>query len=408
MAHTFETLQPQQNVKPLFPLHNEHFRPHSGGARLAPPPPRLTPTQIRVFDELLGIGASRPTAPKTLVSDLYAFIKAGTEDALKNWTEQRLWFGKSQLVAALGCETLLVYQQNSQEPYKIGTAAAIGIVSHKAIQLAHTHPGKTMAHYVRAAVDSSIKDTGFETFWVNADDGTQSDLISEATSRVCSYTDSFPPLDDGWTPRFEERSHIKIGKLTLSTRPDLVLGRPRPDGRQTMFITDFKSGALRDNHLIEAGFYALVAALRNGVPPYRSTVYSLASGEWTPPDVTPETLTETANLVVEAVTNWVELLTGTRTPTTQLGESCSWCPLQTNCETYQQQQQQQQHSTPQTINTPTPAPPAVSSTTNSSSQYAKRALNQPETVANTTSVEKPSQTSRDTTPIGSDNPYLLD
>ena len=76
-----------------------------------------------------------------------------------------------------------------------------------------------------------------------------------------------------------------------------------------MFIADWKSGALRDNHVNEAMFYALVATLRHGIPPYRSTVYSLASGTFTDPDVTAERLRAAAAQVVAGVTAIVDVLT---------------------------------------------------------------------------------------------------
>ena len=49
----------------------------------------------------------------------------------------------------------------------------------------------------------------------------------------------------------------------------LVLGRPRRTGQQTMHIADWEFGGLRDNHEQEA------------------RMYSLASGTFTQPDVTP-------------------------------------------------------------------------------------------------------------------------
>jgi hypothetical protein len=209
------------------------------------------------------------------------------------------------------------------------------LVAHRAIQLSYTHAQDTVDALVRAAVDGCIRDDEkFATYFTEADLAAQSDLIVSATSRVMGFLDSWPVLHPSWAPRFEEPLQAKVGRLTLSGRADLVLDRPQGDGKQTMLIVDWKSTALNDTHLDEAGFYALLATLRFGVPPYRSTVYSLTSGEWTEPDVTPDLLHAAAQRVIVGVNALVETMTETRAPTQQAGPWCSWCQLRDACATY--------------------------------------------------------------------------
>jgi len=181
-----------------------------------------------------------------------------------------------------------------------------------------------VAEYVQAAVPACRRaDPAFEAFWAAADMAAQSDLVMSATSRVTALLDSWPAIQPAWEPRFEEPFQAKVAGVTLSVRADLVLGRPRATGQQTMVVVDWKSGALRDHHTFEARLHALVATLSFGVPPFRSLVYSLTSGEYTSPPVDAPTLQETVDQVAGAVTAVVDLLTSRRPPRVHCGQS--WC-----------------------------------------------------------------------------------
>lgn len=308
-----------------------HVAPAQAGATRTAGPPALTPAQRRVMEDLLAIGSSRPTAPMSLADDLSRFLADATRPVLAKWTERSLWLGKSMIGTALRCEGQLAADAALPRDKRLPMATAIGVVVHRAIQLTHTHPGRSCDEYVRAAIQGSRSEDSFEQFWTAAEEHTQSDLIVSATSRLVSYLDSVPPLDRSWTPRFEEPISAKIGTLVLAARPDLVLGRPRPDGRQTMLLWDLKSTDLRDTHFDEAMFYALCATLRYGCPPYRSTVLSLTTMEWTDPDVTPDRLWRAAERVVDAATRVVEVLCESRGAELLPGRHCTWCPAKASC-----------------------------------------------------------------------------
>ena len=291
----------------------------------------MTPTQVKVFDQLLAVGIDRPTMPATLVPELEEMLTKRTAAALALWTEPRLWLSKSKIETALRCEGQLVADAAEQRTAALHPATAVGIVTHKAIQLAHTHPHQPIASYVDAAIRASMAEDAFGEFWNNADMAVQSDLIGQMVSKTTAFLDSFPPLQDSWTPRFEESMQAKVGKLVLAAKPDFTLGRPRPDLLQTMFLADMKTGGLNENHEDEAMFYALVATLRHGVAPYRSVVYSLASGEWTNPEVTPERLVAAAERVIGAVESICDVMTDRRPPLLSSGRWCMWCPAKDSC-----------------------------------------------------------------------------
>lgn len=292
---------------------------------------RLNPSQRHVFDNLLAIGAERPVGPAGLADRLRDHIAAGTAGALATWTQPTLWLSKSQLFSVLRCEAQ--YQADARTPRR-GTmhpATAIGIVTHRAIQIAHTHPGRTVADAVEAAVEGSRSEDGFGSWWESAPVAAQSDLISQATNRTTAFLDSWPTLEKNWNARFEDSFQARIGRLVLAARIDLVIGRPRADGRQTMVLCDLKTSSISDYHADEAAFYALVATLRHGIAPWRSTVFSLSSGEWVEPDVTEEMLFAAADKVIAGVNATVEVLLDARDPHYEAGVHCSWCPMKTTC-----------------------------------------------------------------------------
>lgn len=291
----------------------------------------LTPRQVHTLDRLIALGAKRPTVSTDSVSAVARELEAGVGSAIARWTEKTLYLTKSALLTSMRCEGQLLAERGLPRGGMV-TPVAVGLVAHRAIQLSYTHPGLGGGEYVRQAAQSlRSNDEGFSLWWNEADPTVQSDLLVQATSRLVNFLDDFPPLQEAWSPRFEEPAVARVGKLTLSTRPDLVMGRPRGDGTQTMLIVDFKSGDLKEEHLLEARFYALVAALRHGVPPWRSTVYSLASGDYTDPDITLDVLQETAAWVVERVNSVVDVLTDTRGPVLTPGPHCRYCPARTEC-----------------------------------------------------------------------------
>lgn len=288
----------------------------------------MLPGQRRVFDQLLEIGGDRPVAPDGLAPELAREVLAQTATAVQRWTETTLWLSKSRFMAALRCEGCLL--ADAQAP-KTSMPAAVGTITHKAIQIAGTFGDRSVRECVDAAIAGVCRDdSSFGDFWANADLSTQTDLISKAASGVTSFVDGWPSLLPSWTPRWEEPMSSSIGNLTLSARADLVLGRPRANGCQTMLIVDLKSGALHPNqHRLEAGFHALVSTLRWGVPPFRSVVYALSSGEWEAPNITPLFLLEVIEAVGRAVSSVVDVLTGVRAPV--LAEPTVWhsegCPV---------------------------------------------------------------------------------
>jgi hypothetical protein len=291
----------------------------------------LTPRQVHTLNTLLAIGEERPFCPPELIDELENRILASTRDAVTAWTERTFYATKSQLLTAKRCEgQVLADARKPREAMK--SVTAIGIVSHRAVQLSSTHPGRQVSEYVKQAIiGARSADEQMDEWWAQTTLSEQSDLQAQITSKVVNFLDDWPPLVEAWSPRFEEPMLAKIGGLTLSCRADLVLGRPRADLRQTMLLVDLKSGMVKDEHDDEASFYALVATLRHRVAPWRSTIYSLSSGEYSFPDITPDRLLDTADWVGKAVTESIMSLMEARAPKLTAGEHCRWCPAKAVC-----------------------------------------------------------------------------
>lgn len=284
----------------------------------------MTPRQADVFENVLAIGTERPYAPVGIVDEVRATVHHGVAGALHRWPEPSLWVSKSAVLSVRRCEAGFVASRAQQPPAGKHAAAAVGDLAHRAIQLAYTHPNHPVSRYVQEAAGAcTAADPAFAALWEASDMAAQSDMLMAATSRVTAFLDSWPALRAAWEPRFEEPVQAKVGKVTLSARLDLVLGRPRPSGQQSMVVADWKSGGLHDHHSDEAAFHALVCTLSFGVPPFRSLVYSLSSGEYSDPAVTPGVLRAAAQQVVEAVTSMVDLLTERRSPRVLCGQP--WC-----------------------------------------------------------------------------------
>lgn len=291
----------------------------------------LNAVQERVKSELLCLQAERPSTSDGLVVELQRILSDIAGPAVATWHEPTFFMGKAGFSTIKKCEGLLLANNSGGKRGTLPMATAVGIVTHRAIQMNYTNPGHTPAELVRKSIEGSLEEEAFSEMMLSASDWDKSELISQSTNKLVSFLDTFPPLEESWVPRFELSFSTRLGGLTLAGRPDLTLGRPRDDGKQTMFLCDFKTGALRDEHILEARFYALVATLRNGVAPYRSCVFSLSSGQWCDPEVTYDTLIETAHDVASAIAQQIEVVSGSREPVLNSGKHCTWCPSAESC-----------------------------------------------------------------------------
>jgi hypothetical protein len=128
------------------------------------------------------------------------------------------------------------------------------------------------------------------------------------------------------------RVELAGGALVLSGTLDLVLGTSG-DGdasRAARLAIDLKTGRAWPEHAEDMRFYALLLALRFGVPPYRVATLYLDSGTWQAEDVDERVLDRAAERVIGAVRAETTLRAGGALPLVP-GPYCAWCPRCATC-----------------------------------------------------------------------------
>jgi len=296
--------------------------------------PTLNPRQKTTLNKILEIGGSRPFSEEGISEKLIDIIQSSTQNTIERWTEKNLYFTKSQFSSMGKCEGFLVEQKN-QVLSKIPISVIVGNVAHRAIQLSYTHSHKNVSEYVKnAIIGMRSADKKIDDWFATSNISEQSDIITQATSKVINFLDDWPKLETSWSPRFEEPMSAKIGKITLSSRADLMLGRVRNDSKRTILLVDFKSGNLKEEHNDEAMFYALISTLRNGIMPFKSLIYSLSSGEYAEADLSLKKMIEFSEEVGRRVNAYVDLFTEKREPILLTSEQCNYCPLTKTCLEY--------------------------------------------------------------------------
>ena len=163
------------------------------------------------------------------------------------------------------------------------------------------------------------------------DDAEQAQVRSEVTAACATLLAAWPRLPVGAGVRTQERVLVALagGRVVLSGRPDLTVGRPTRR-RAGVLVVEAKSGRFRPDHLEELRFYALLEALRWGVPPFRGLVWSLGDGRIEPLDVDSDLVWSETLRVADAITRLTRLAAG-EPPRPSANPLCPSCPLLDEC-----------------------------------------------------------------------------
>jgi hypothetical protein len=294
----------------------------------------LNPAQQEVLDLLGATPDERPTFPQTLRTEL----KAELEIAL-DWVadiipdDEDLYVGKRALNLAMSCED--GYLADLAQDFEWSVPSARGTLTHKAIELS--------IHWQREIVPLDLVDEVLAKLEFNDDnlahwyqglDGTdRAELRSEINNRLVAFLECWPPLQSRWRPTVESgvRAEIARGKVTLSGKVDLALGRAT--GTQAgKVIVDLKTGKLSQTHRDDLRFYALLDAIRIGTPPRMVASYYLDRAEFTPEAITEDVLSATVDRVSDGVGRIAAIRFGGAEPEVRPGPSCRWCPKLGICE----------------------------------------------------------------------------
>ncbi|MGH9281115.1 MAG: PD-(D/E)XK nuclease family protein, partial [Acidimicrobiales bacterium] len=161
----------------------------------------------------------------------------------------------------------------------------------------------------------------------------RADVRGRAANGVSTFLECWPPLRDSWWPRSEMsvRSELCDGRIVLSGKIDLCLGRAVGSEARCLFV-DLKTGGRYPAHLDDLRFYALVQALRIGIPPFRVASYYLDSAGFAAEDVTLDTLEIALRRTEDGIRTMCELTAGTRTAVVTPNPRCTYCRIRSDCE----------------------------------------------------------------------------
>lgn len=295
----------------------------------------LTSIQGRTLERLIGTG-ERPSFP----GDLVPRVRDRIEEAARAFEpSEPLWLGKSHLNDLGRCPGLFdAVRAGERGPFAFSARFAAGRLAHKAVELEVAGREDRDPHgLVEEAVARLVDDDAFAGFW-NALDGLRRDeLLMDAAKTLELFRSTMPPLRRlrrqlAPSTEWHVRAELLGGQVVLSGTLDLVLGASdaAEPGRATRLAIDLKTGRAWPEHAEDMRFYALVLALRFGVPPYRVATMYLDSGEWQAEDVDARVLEHAADRVIAAVRAAAASGAGRPLPL-RAGPYCTWCPRGATC-----------------------------------------------------------------------------
>lgn len=301
---------------------------------VAEPSGGLTPAQRRVIVELMGQGQVRPRFGPDVAESLRGELEETLAPLVGATHDEVLWVKKGALSQVHACEAH--HQAESAEPFRWNARTARGTVAHRALELSVSTGGRLPPlELVDHAISSLGADDPRGTLrpWLAEASALEvADVRSGANEVVAKFVECWPPLKPAWVPRTETAigAPLCADRVLLWGKVDLVLGQARGSEARAL-VVDLKTGRPYPSHLDDLRFYALVQALRVGVPPFRVASYYLDTASFHVEDVTADTLAIAVRRTVDGVRKLIELRGG-RPPTITPGPACSWCRLAPSCD----------------------------------------------------------------------------
>ena len=290
------------------------------------------PAQQRVIDLLGRQPGETPPVGAEVATALRAELEERLAGAARLIPEgESLFVGKTPLATFGSCAGRWLADQAA--PFAWSVPSVRGTVSHKAIELALNWRGEIEpSRAVDAAITRLIDDDGSSAgrYLRTLSTVELAELRSASVELVTAFEECFPPLRPRWRPVIDGRNRAELcdGKVVLVGRPDLTLGQA---GRGGKVIIDLKTGERRRHHVDDLRFYALVDALRVGLPPRRLATVYLDAGQPVVESVTMGVLEAATERVVRTAVDMIETRWGTMPARLRTGHHCSWCPARDHC-----------------------------------------------------------------------------
>lgn len=296
----------------------------------------LTAVQQRTIDELMRRDPL-PVFERELVEDLRADLErrlAPLDDVIPEGDS--VWVTKGRLTAIHGrCEGLFLAQHFGEGVFEHSHPLALGALTHTAVEVSVYANDLSDAELVDRSLEKLRRDDpAFDDYCRRVGEADLAMLQADAVERVLQFRSTFPPLRKEWSPAVEVslKAPLLGDRVVLSARPDLMLGGADPDDpmRARRLILELKTGGAWPDQDEDVRFYALVAALRLGVPPFRVATVMLDDGGWRVQDVTPDLLESAVRRVGDAYARAADLLQDAE-PRLTPGPWCRWCPRAETC-----------------------------------------------------------------------------
>jgi CRISPR/Cas system-associated exonuclease Cas4 (RecB family) len=297
----------------------------------------LNPAQQELLNALRAAPDERPLFDPglraALVTDLEEQL-AALVPMLDTLGIVQLWVTKHRLSSVSGCEVRFLAEEDAGfDGWTVPKAR--GSVAHRAIELSmHVRGEPVPEELVDEAISRMTEaDTSLGDWLQTVSEADRADLRCEAVDRVSSFLELWPPLKPQWRPRCESKvgADLLDGRMHLAGKVDLSIGVAE-GMRAGKVLIDLKTGGFSPTHLDDLRFYALVEAIKLGVPPRRVATHYLDTGKLVPEDVTEATLASAARRVADGVRRWLELRGPEATPVVKPGPACRWCPVLSTCE----------------------------------------------------------------------------
>jgi hypothetical protein len=301
-------------------------------------PAILNPAQQAMLDALGAGRGDRPTFAANLGSQLRGQLEEGLRPlivVLDTLGIDKLWVSKHKVSSIHGCEVrFLAEDERGFDGWTVPMAR--GTVAHRAIELSMHVRGEPVP---AALVDHTLatltegETNGLADWLQSISEFERADLRGAAIDKVSAFLETWPPLDPRWRPRTESKARVDLldDRVTLQGKVDLTLGVAEGT-RAGKVLIDLKTGGFSPIHVDDLRFYALVEAIKVGVPPRRVATHYLESGNLVPEDVSEAMLTSAAVRVIDAVNRWLELRSGRIVPVLKPSASCRWCPVLPECD----------------------------------------------------------------------------
>lgn len=295
--------------------------------------PTVNDAQQAVLDRLRSVGVERPRYEPGLREHLRLEIERGLAPLVEVLGDEDLFLSKHKLERIHGCEGKYLAEQELD--FVWSAPIARGIVAHKAIEIEITSKRRWASLDLIDEAIARFQNEGRGVGeWLQTASEADVDMVrAEANNALVSFQECWPPLKREWRPATEVpmRAEFFAGRIVLSGKPDLTIGFAEGQTAGKV-IVDFKTGRTSNVHVADLRFYALLDALRVGVPPRMLVTYYLDSADMQAEPVTEAILDATVARTVAAAERIVQLMTGEREPRLVASTSCRWCPALPTCD----------------------------------------------------------------------------